>query len=227
MQPSKPPNPTATAFPAGVRARRHILFPSLVLQYEFGDSASNDWLYGAVKRLQADAGIKNAGDVRSLATVGGYQPDVDLREALAGEAQWEQFNKQIVHPAVQGYLADHCRLAGWPAAGAAYTFNANWAVLYPSGAYQAPHLHPNVFCVLAYYARVPERPEPEGAISFINPHLESTFPRPGEWNYHQRYQPRNGTALLFPGWLQHYSQPHFGADDERLLLTFDVTLLPD
>lgn len=206
-------------------SRTFTLFPAVVRRYEFGDSALNATLYDWVKQYQADESIRNACAVRDIATVGGYQPDIVLHEELAEVAEWKRFLEAVVHPAIQGYLAEHCRISGWPIAGTGYAFKASWAVLYPAGAFQAPHFHPDTFCTLAYYPRVPKRPAPEGALRFVNPHLESTLTPTAAWDYHQQFIPRPGTAVVFPGWLQHYSYPHQG-EDERLLLTFDIRLLP-
>jgi len=205
-------------------AQTFSLFPTIIRRQEFGDGPHNEALFKLIKQWQADPAIDNALLKRPVATVGGYQPDVILHERLAGTPLWTSLTRQIVHPAISGYLAEHHRLAGWPGPPAAYTFNASWAVLYPSGAYQAAHTHGNIFCVLAYYVRVPARQKPEGVITFVNPHPESGYSATRAWDYHASFMPKAGTAIVFPGWLQHYSHPHFSAD-ERLLLTFDVSLV--
>ncbi len=202
-----------------------LFFPAMVQVREFGDAVFNSLIYRTIKQMQSDASVVNAGTVRDVATIGGYQPDIALHQHLADDPAWKEFLSKIIHPSVQRYMAEHCRIAGWPAAGCGYSFAASWAVLYPKGAYQAPHIHREIFCVCAYYARSPSRPPPEGAICFINPHLESIFPLGQSWQYQQCIQPKNGTLVIFPGWLQHYSHPHFSEHDERLLITFDVKLL--
>lgn len=201
------------------------LFPTLVSINQHGDSDWNRMVYDRVKTMQQDPGITNATAVNDIATKHGYQPDIDLHKHWEDDPHWQQFLQQIVHPDIRKHLTEHQRAAGWPATGCGYTFAAAWTVLYPAGAYQAPHLHRNRFCVLAYYPRVPMRPEPEAGISFINPHPESQYPTSNGWPYDHRIQPRNGTSILFPGWLQHFSHPHQG-HDERMLITFDIDLLP-
>jgi len=200
-------------------------FPSLVSIHQHGDSDWNDRVYQHVSSLQQNNSIDNAACARDIATKHGYQPELNLHEAWSDDEHWQAFLQQVVHPDIGRHLREHHRLAGWPAPGCGYQFAASWCVLYPAGAYQAPHLHRNRFCVLAYYPRVPIRPEPEGAISFINPHPESQYPTSNGWPYEHRIQPRNGTSIVFPGWLQHFSHPHQG-NDERLLITFDIDLLP-
>lgn len=200
------------------------LFPAIVRVQQYGDGDLNERLYRRIKEFQADPEVQNSCLLRPIATVGGYQPELVLHEHLSGDPMWEEFLAAVVHPALQGYLGEHFRVAGWPVRGTAYSFNASWAVLYPKGAYQAPHLHRDVFCVLAYYPRVPERPKPEGAITFINPHPIAMSMGKNSWEYHRTFHPQNGTAIVFPGWLQHYSHPHYG-DEERLLFTFDVRLV--
>ena len=110
--------------------------------------------------------------------------------------------------------------------GGTWDIKASWAVLYPPAAYQAPHLHRDISCVVTYYARVPVRPRPEGAIGFINPHPESTFPVKENWPYDRHYFPMNGTCLVFPGWLQHFAHPHFSSDEERLMFSLDIVFHP-
>lgn len=211
--------------PRSAAGRTYALFPAIVRRRDFGDHADNHWLYDRVKAWQADATVENACAVRDIATVGGYQPDVVLHEALAEDPTWRAFTARVVHPCIQAYLAEHCRIAGWPGPGTDYGFKASWMVLYPAGAFQAPHFHPDTFCTLAYYPRVPDRPAPEGALRFVNPHVEATLTPEQAWRYHQQFVPAAGTAIVFPGWLQHYSYPH-QAGGERLLLTFDIKLLP-
>lgn len=205
--------------------RTYTLFPAVVRRCDFNVPEVNDALYHWVKQQQADPAVPNACDVRDVATVRGYQPDIVLHESLGEMGWWQRLMSTVVHPTVQSWLAEHCRLSGWPRPGTGYGFKASWTVLYPAGAFQAPHFHPDTFCTLAYYPRVPSRPEPEGALRFVNPHLESTLTPAASWNYHQQFIPRSGTAIVFPGWLQHYSYPHQGGD-ERLLLTFDIKLIP-
>jgi uncharacterized protein (TIGR02466 family) len=203
----------------------HALFPAVISVSHHGDSDWNRELHERIHALRDDATVANAVTRRDIATKHGYQPDLDLVRHWVDDPAWQAFLDRCVHPDIQAHLAEHARIAGWPPAGTGYRFAASWAVLYPAGAYQAPHLHRDRFCVLAYYPRVPLRPEPEGAISFINPHPESQYPTTHGWAYEHRIQPRNGTSIVFPGWLQHFSHPHQGSD-ERLLLTFDVDLLP-
>lgn len=200
------------------------LFPAIVRVQQYGDSDMNLRLYERIKGFEADPGIQNSCVLRPIATIGGYQPEIVLHEHLSGDPLWEEFLATVVHPAIQGYLGEHYRIAGWPVRGTAYSFMASWAVLYPRGAYQAPHYHRDVFCVLAYYPRVPARPKPEGALTFINPHPVSISTGTNTWEYHHTIHPCNGTAVVFPGWLQHYSHPHH-SDEERLLFTIDIRLI--
>ncbi|MGH8035256.1 MAG: putative 2OG-Fe(II) oxygenase [Lysobacterales bacterium] len=202
------------------------LFPVVVQQREYGDSPLNAALLSLVKKMQADHGIANKVTVDSITTVGGYQPDVILHERCASDSAWNEFIREIVEPSVAAYMAGHQKLAGWPVQGTRWLITASWAVLYPAGAYQAPHLHRDISCVLTYYARVPVRPRPEGAIGFINPHVESTFPARKNWAYDRHYFPMDGTCLVFPGWLQHFAHPHFAADEERLIFSLDVLFDP-
>ena len=200
-----------------------LLFPVIVQHREYGHADLNDQLVDLVKSLQQDGSIGNRVTTSSITTVGGYQPDVALHHHFADNLVWRRFVKEIIRPSVEAYMAEHRHHAGWPAAGTRYDISASWAVLYPGGAYQAPHLHRDISCVLTYYASVPVRPRPEGAITFITPHVESTFPAKKNWAYERHYFPMDGTCLVFPGWLQHFAHPHFSGDEERLMFSFDIT----
>jgi len=198
------------------------LFPVIVQHREYGENPLNAELFRLVKGLQADHTIPNKVTVDSITTVGGYQPNVVLHEHCKSDPAWKLFLADIVDPSVAAYMAGHQKLSGWPVNGTRWRIAASWAVLYPARAYQAPHLHRDISCVLTYYARVPVRPRPEGAIGFINPHVESTFPAKKNWPYDRHYFPMDGTCLVFPGWLQHFAHPHFAADEERLMFSLDI-----
>jgi hypothetical protein len=202
------------------------LFPVIVQQREYGESWLNSDLYRMIKNMQSDYSIANMVSTDVITTVGGYQPDVALHEYCDSDPVWNRFLKEIVEPSVAAYMAGHQQIGGWPVPGTRYRISASWAVLYPSAAYQAPHLHRDISCVLTYYARVPVRPRPEGAITFINPHIESTFPAKKNWAYEKHYFPMDGTCLVFPGWLQHFAHPHFSPDEERLMFTMDIVFDP-
>lgn len=202
------------------------LFPAILQQREYGDSSINDQLFALVKKLQADPAIHNKVSVDSVTTVGGYQPDVVLHEHFELDGVWNTFLESIVEPSVASYMAGHQKMVGWPLTGSTWNIKASWAVLYPAAAYQAPHLHRDISCVVTYYARVPVRPRPEGGIGFINPHLESTFPVKKNWPYDRHYFPMNGTCLIFPGWLQHFAHPHFSNDEQRLMFSLDIVFDP-
>lgn len=199
-----------------------LLFPVIVQHREYGHVDVNERLVETVQALKADPGIRNRVDTSSITTVGGYQPDVALHRHLADDPAWSAFMKGIVEPSVEAYMAEHRRIAGWPVKGVGWEVVASWAVLYPSGAYQAPHLHRDISCVVTYYASVPVRPRPEGAITFITPHVESTFPALRNWAYDRHYFPMDGTCLVFPGWLQHFAHPHFSPSEERLMFSLDI-----
>ncbi|MEJ8567247.1 putative 2OG-Fe(II) oxygenase [Elongatibacter sediminis] len=202
------------------------LFPVVVHHREYGSSDLNQGLFDLVKNLQADRSVANRVSVDSITTVGGYQPDVVLHEHCRDDAVWTRFLTEIAEPSVGAYMAAHQQVSGWPVTGTRWRITASWAVLYPASAYQAPHLHRDISCVLTYYARVPVRPRPEGAITFINPHVESTFPAKKNWPYDKHYFPMDGTCLVFPGWLQHFAHPHFAADEERLMFSLDIVFEP-
>ena len=202
------------------------LFPVIVQHREYGGGPLNAALFDMVKAFEADPAVANRVSVDSITTVGGYQPDLVLHEHCRDMPAWQTFLSGIVEPSVGAYMARHHEAVGWPVPRTTWRVTASWAVLYPAGAYQAPHLHREVSCVLTYYARVPVRPRPEGAITFINPHVESTFPARRNFAYDRHYFPMDGTCLVFPGWLQHFAHPHFATHEERLMFSVDIVFDP-
>lgn len=72
------------------------LFPVIVQQREYGNSALNDELLKLVKQLQADSSIENKVSVDSITTVGGYQPNVVLHEHCQEEPVWQQLLTEII-----------------------------------------------------------------------------------------------------------------------------------
>ena len=199
-----------------------ILFPVIVQHREYGELPLNEKLLNMVHGLRDDPAIRNRVTTASITTVRGYQPDVALHHHCKDDATWQEFMREIVAPSVDAYMQSHQKIAGWPKSRSRWHVSASWAVLYPAGAYQGPHLHRDISCVVTYYARVPVRPRPEGALTFITPHVESTFPALKNWAYDRHVFPQAGTCVVFPGWLQHFAHPHFAEDEERLMFSLDI-----
>jgi uncharacterized protein (TIGR02466 family) len=103
--------------------------------------------------------------------------------------------------------------------------NAWWTV-YSKGAFIPRHTHYNSMISGAYYVR---HPKDAGTISFFNPianlvnHLtcESLI-----WKADTRMevQPKTGTLLLFPSWLEHETPPN-ESDEDKIIVSFNLNII--
>lgn len=102
-----------------------------------------------------------------------------------------------------------------------------WVNVNPGGGYNGPHDHPGAFWSGAYYVAMPENApdDPDGgAIEFLA-HRPSNFfvnmlPAPMTSDK-MRFQPKPGTALLFPATIKHWVFPHH-AEAERVTIAFNA-----
>lgn len=103
-----------------------------------------------------------------------------------------------------------------------------WFNVNRTGAFNAPHRHPNSFCSLVYYVSTPEK---SGNIVFKNPiqnlyaHIE-----PEDANLFNTHNssiwsvvPESGKILAFPSWLEHYVEPNF-SQEPRISISANVVI---
>ncbi|TQV75439.1 hypothetical protein FLL45_10990 [Aliikangiella marina] len=208
-----------------VNIETSLLFPTVVSKVEHGDRPENQYFYDLVSKMKLDKSIANKCEAADTTTFMGYQPDIVLHEYLENDPMWQSFMNQCFHPAIQAHMQKHQMIAGFPVPGSTYVIHSSWAVIYPANSYQAPHFHRDTSCVFTYYVKVPKRPSPEAAITFINPNLASTYPKLKSFAYDHTIQPKNGSNVIFPGSMQHYAHPHFG-DEEKMIIVFDIGFEP-
>jgi uncharacterized protein (TIGR02466 family) len=198
-------------------------FPVQVLVRDHaGASALNHRLFDVIAGLrQRDAGSKrDAVAMRQCTTMGGFQTAGDSDFLDHADPAVRELRDAIVMPAVHRYLAQALQ-----ANPLLVDFKLHsWANVLRAGDWQAPHMHPTEFNVASgvYYVRVPEAPEPQGWLEFINPHPISTLH--GDRSS-RRHQPREGQLLIFPPYYMHFVHP-FAAAGERAIVSFDVRLRP-
>jgi uncharacterized protein (TIGR02466 family) len=154
----------------------------------------------------------------TITTYGGYQTSKKMMFLNRPEPEVQQLRDGIVQPAVQTYLDKVYAGQGQPPK----TRIVSWANILCEGDWQAPHMHPSNGNLISgvYYAAVPEKPEPEGCIEFLNPHPVA--------HHHgvsltRRVMPRTGDLILFPPYYIHYVYPFRGAG-ERCIVAFDVLI---
>jgi len=154
----------------------------------------------------------------TITTYGGYQTPKKTMFLNRPEPEVRTLREQVVLPGVRTYLervyGEHAKKMS--------TQLVSWANILKEGDWQAPHMHPTAGNLISgvYYAQVPEKPEPEGCIEFLNPHPVSRHH--GE-SLTRRIMPRTGELILFPPYYIHYVYP-FRGTGERVIVAFDVVL---
>ncbi|HEY3859131.1 MAG TPA: putative 2OG-Fe(II) oxygenase [Gammaproteobacteria bacterium] len=154
----------------------------------------------------------------TITTYGGYQTSKKMMFLNRPESEVQALRDQIVQPAVQAYLEKVYSEQGQ----SLKTRLVSWANILCQGDWQAPHMHPSSGNLISgvYYAAVPEKPEPEGCIEFLNPHPVA--------HHHgvsltRRIMPKTGDLILFPPYYIHYVYP-FRGEGERCIVAFDVLI---
>ena len=154
----------------------------------------------------------------TITTYGGYQTSKKMMFLNRLEPEIQTLRDQVVQPAAQAYLEKVYGDSGK----SLKTRIVSWANILAAGDWQAPHMHPSTGNLISgvYYAAVPDKPEPEGCIEFLNPHPVS--------HHHgvsltRRIMPKAGDLILFPPYYIHYVYP-FRGEGERCIVAFDVLL---
>lgn len=152
----------------------------------------------------------------TITTYGGYQTSKKMMFLNRPEPEVQRLRDEVVMPGVQAYL-DKVFAPAKPGVRV-----VSWANILCEGDWQAPHMHPSSGNLISgvYYAAVPEKPEPEGCIEFLNPHPVA--------HHHgvsltRRIMPKAGDLILFPPYYIHYVYPFRGAG-ERCIVAFDVLI---
>lgn len=154
----------------------------------------------------------------TITTYGGYQTPKKTMFLNRPEPEVQTLRDQVVQPGVQAYLDRVFDAQAKPIK----TRLVSWANILKEGDWQAPHMHPSAGNLISgvYYAKVPEKPAPEGCIEFLNPHPVA--------HHHgvsltRRLMPREGDLILFPPYYIHYVYPFRGAG-ERVIVAFDAII---
>ncbi|HLW75239.1 MAG TPA: putative 2OG-Fe(II) oxygenase [Gammaproteobacteria bacterium] len=154
----------------------------------------------------------------TITTYGGYQTSKKMMFLNRPEPEVQTLRDSVVQPGVQAYVD---RVYGEQAK-QIRTHLVSWANILAEGDWQAPHMHPTTGNIISgvYYAAVPEKPEPEGCIEFLNPHPVSRHH--GE-SLTRRIMPKEGDLILFPPYYIHYVYP-FRGPGERVIVAFDAII---
>lgn len=197
-------------------------FPTPVLTRTFLAADSiNEALIALINTLEKTATRKNqpARTISENTTQGGFQTQLGTNILEDSNPAMRRLKQEIVMPSIEHYLANVLEVDP--------LFTpievTSWAVSLSAGDWQAPHIHPNEYTLISgiYYICVPERPEPEGYLEFINPVMSSVSL--GQQNASRLHRPKAGEILLFPPYYMHYVHPMRGGG-KRQVVAFDVRL---
>ncbi|HEY7305988.1 MAG TPA: 2OG-Fe(II) oxygenase family protein [Bryobacteraceae bacterium] len=103
-----------------------------------------------------------------------------------------------------------------------------WATVCRSGAYHAPHSHPDSAWSGVYYvdpgSDAPDQPL-SGVLEFLDPRAGvDAVTAPGDpYGKPFRIRPQAGLLVVFPSWLFHWVHPYRG-DRPRVAVSFNATL---
>jgi len=103
-----------------------------------------------------------------------------------------------------------------------------WATVCRSGAYHAPHSHPDSAWSGVYYVEAgtysPDRPL-SGMLEFLDPRAGvEAVSAPGDpYGEPFRVRPEAGLLVLFPSWLYHWVHPYAG-ETPRIAVSFNAAL---
>jgi uncharacterized protein (TIGR02466 family) len=104
---------------------------------------------------------------------------------------------------------------------------AAWATICRSGAYHAPHSHPESAWSGVYYvdagSRSTERPL-SGVLEFLDPRAGAeAVSAPGDpYGAPVRVEPESGLLVVFPSWLYHWVHPYVGST-LRIAVSFNIS----
>lgn len=105
---------------------------------------------------------------------------------------------------------------------------SGWATICRTGAYHAPHCHPDSAWSGVYYVEAgsdnPERPL-SGVLEFLDPRAAiETVTAPGDpYGSPLRVRPRTGLLVVFPSWLYHWVHPYTGSTP-RIAVSFNAAI---
>ena len=100
-----------------------------------------------------------------------------------------------------------------------------WANINYPGNFNRPHLHPNSLFSGVYWVKAPEKSgnlmlyEPRPGVHTTMPNRKEGKLPPELWR-EIHYQPKAGTAIMFPAWLWHEVRPN-QSNDIRISVSFN------
>ena len=96
-----------------------------------------------------------------------------------------------------------------------------WGMIMREGDFSSFHNHPSAMYSGVLYLKVPKLNDKEGQLVFVDPRAQTRVGKYYDHHVFHRITPKKGDAYVFPNWLDHFVDPHFGTD-ERISLSFNL-----
>ena len=184
--------------------------------YKFNDTDRKVNLLKGLRDLAFDMNIID--EPNKVATIKGVHTDFTVFD---NQNKFSLELEQFIHSCISDYKLSYTNkndklITDWPDN---YFING-WCVILREGGYEAPHIHPNAWLSGCFYIDIPQNiSNNKGNIEFITygydiPHINNNLPC-------YSYKPENGSCILFPSSLFHYTVPFNGKSD-RISLAFDI-----
>ena len=144
---------------------------------------------------------------------GGWHSKTDMNK----KEEYNPLTKELFNMQREIYQKEHLTLK--PVLG------NMWANINYPGNYNRPHLHPNALFSGVYWVKAPEKSgnlmvyEPRPGAQCIMPNRKKGTLPPELWR-EVHYQPKAGTAVMFPAWLWHEVKPN-ESNDTRISVSFN------
>ena len=159
-----------------------------------------------IKWSQQDKGV-------SKTNAGGWHSTTDMNQ----KEEYNVLSKELFAMQYEIFAKEHLTLK--PVLG------NMWANINYPGHYNRPHLHPNSLFSGVYWIKAPQKsgkfmiydPRP-GVHTNMPSRKEGALP-PALWR-EVHYEPRAGTAVMFPAWLWHEVKPN-ESNDTRISVSFN------
>ena len=144
---------------------------------------------------------------------GGWHSTTDMNK----KEEFNPLTKELFNMQYEIYQKEHLSLK--PVLG------NMWANINYPGCYNRPHVHPNALFSGVYWIKAPQKSgnfmvyDPRPGVQMAMPDRKQKK-LPSEYWREVHYEPRAGTAIMFPAWLWHEVKPN-QSNDIRISVSFN------
>ena len=144
---------------------------------------------------------------------GGWHSTTDMNK----KEEYNPLTKELFNMQEEIYQKEHFSLK--PVLG------NMWANINYPGCYNRPHVHPNALFSGVYWIKAPQKSgnfmvyDPRPGVQMAMPDRKQKK-LPSEYWREVHYEPRAGTAIMFPAWLWHEVNPN-QSNDIRISVSFN------